>query len=410
MWIKFSKLLYFLLVIYYGWFQIVFFKIPHMLIILGAGMFCFIIFDALQNGTSLLKPLTIELQLWILFAFTSFVFGLLIAVDQGYLTSSLSTFSQFLLLMFCIVYISNQDRKIDFFVMVFIIFALLCAITTVLWGVDTGQGRIAMASENNPNGLGVAMTIGVCCILYKLSLKKLIYSIMAFSAIFLLIYVTLLTGSRKAFISTVIILVYWLLFVVFDEIISLTFVEKIKGMLSIILLLTAGYYLIYPHFNDSPLVMRLTELFQGGEETRIGMYAVAFDLFKQSPLLGIGFNNYRALSVYNTYSHSTYSEALACTGIIGSILYFAPYIILVLHFGRFLRTKTNTLLLKQTKVMIGLFGVLLFLGVGLIHFYEMISSIAFGMLIAFFRAHSATAVPNFLKSNSSVIASPQNSN
>lgn len=402
MWIKFSKLFYVLLVIYYAWFQVVFFQVPNMLLILGVCTMGFIILHALQTRTNILKSLTTELKLWILFTFTSFAFGLLVAVNQGYLISSITTFSQFLVLIFGIVYISNQDQNIDFFIKVFITFTIICAITTVFWGVNYGRGQISMGLNNNPNELGITMAIGVCCILYKLSFKKLIYSMVAFSAILLLIYVTLLTGSRKSFFSVVLIMIYWFTFVAFKDIKALRFTQKIKGVFAILLMIGASYCILYPFFKDSILLGRLINLFESGSETRVGMYSVGIDLFKQSPLVGIGFNNYRAASIYGTYSHSTYAEALACTGMVGSILYFFPYIIILINYVKMVTSrKLDALLLKQARVMLGLFGVLLFLGFSVIHFYSTTSSIAFGMLIAFYNVNMKTLKDGVVKPHTS---------
>ncbi|MED3998187.1 O-antigen ligase family protein [Peribacillus frigoritolerans] len=386
--IKLSKLFYALLILYFGWFQITFFQIPNMLLILGAGMMGFIILHAILTKTKITNSVTTELMLWILFVFTSFIFGMLVAVNFGYLLSSLMIFCEFLVLMFGIIYISNHDRKIDFFINLFIGYSIICAFTTVFWGVEYGQGRITMGLSNNPNSLGITMVLGVCCILYKHSFKKLFFSIITFSLILLLVYVCLLTGSRKAFLSIVAIFIYWFAFIVFGDIKSLRFIEKLKGIFSILLVIFFGYQFFNQFFADSILLERLTLLFENGSETRESMYSIAFDFFKQSPLVGIGFNNYRALSIFGTYSHSTYSEALACTGIIGSIFYFSAYIKLLINYVRLIMSKKlDALLLKQAKVMLGFFGVLLFLGVGVIHFYEMTSSIAFGMLIAFYNTN-----------------------
>ena len=389
MWIKLSKLFYALLIIYYGWFQIVFFQIPNMLLILGVGMMGFIFIHALKTR-NLVDSLTTELKIWILFAFTSFGYGMLVAVNQRYLISSILLFTQFLVLMYGIVYISNQETNIDFFIKIFIMFAVLCAITTVFWGVDYGKGRISMGLSNNPNLLGITMAIGVCCVLFKHSFERLFISIFAFSAIMLMIYVTLLTGSRKSFLSIVLIIIYWFLFVIFKDIKAFQFTAKIKAIFSVILVVGAGYYVLYPYFEDSVILLRLTELFEVGAAQREDMYNVAFDLFKQSPLVGIGLNNYRAVSIFGTYSHSTYAEALACTGILGTILYFSPYIILLSHYGKLVTSNLDALLLRQAKVMLGLLSVLLFLGMGVIHFYEMTSSVVFGMLIAFYNVHMKT--------------------
>ena len=383
--IRFSKLFYMLLILYYGWFQIVFFQIPNMLLILGAGMIGCIILHSFVTRTKIINALTIELILWILFVFTSYIFGIFVAINHEFLLNALMTFMEFLFLIFGITYISKHDGKIEFFINVLILFALLCAITTVFWGVDYGQGRISMGFNNNPNSLGITMALGVCCILFKHSFKKLLFSIVSFSAVVLLIYVCLLTGSRKSFLSILMIITYWIVFVLLKDIKELKFTEKVKGIVSILLVTFVGYYFLIPLFKDSILIERLILLFESGSDTREDMYSVALEYFKQSPMVGIGFNNFRALSAFGTYSHSTYSEALACTGIIGCILYFSPYIKLLLSYANLITSKRiDSNLLRQSKIMLAFFGTLLFLGVGVIHFYEMTSSIAFGMVIAFF--------------------------
>lgn len=347
-------------------------------------MIGFILIHALQTR-DLGNSLTMELKIWILFAITSTVFGLYVAVNQGLLFSAIFTFCQYLILMYGVIYISNHDTNIDYVISIFIVFALLSAITTLFWGIDYGEGRISLGLRNNPNSLGMTMVFGVCCILFKQNFEKIFISIFALSVILLMIYVTLLTGSRKSFLSIVIIIVYWFIFIVFKDLRALQLTARIKGILSVLLVIGVGIYILYPYFNDSLLLRRLIWLFERGAETRESMYSQAFDLFKQSPLIGIGFNNYRALSIFGLYSHSTYAEALSCTGVIGSIFYFSPYIMLLSHYGKLVTCKPNELLLKQIKVMLGLFAVLLFLGIGVIHFYEMTSSIAFGMLIAFYK-------------------------
>ncbi len=387
-----SKIFYVLIVMYYGWFQVVFSPIPNMLLLLGLGMIGFIILHALQNRKNLFESLTVELMLWVLFAYTSLLFGLLVAVNYGNLSRSIITFCEFIFLMFGIVYISNQDRNINFFINVFIFFAIICAVTAIFWGVDTGQGRIGLGAGDNPNALGFTMALGLGCVLYKLNFEKLGYSIVAFSAILLLIYVSLLTGSRKSFISIGLLVTYWSLFVAFKDIIALRFTAKVKGILSLLFVIGAAYYVLVPYFTDSVLLARLTGLFESGSEggIREGMYVEAFRLFKKSPLVGVGLNNFRDVSIFHAYSHSTYAEALACTGIIGCITYFSSYILLLLHYGKMATSKLDALLLKQTRIMLGLFGVMLFLGVGVIHFYSMTSSIAFGMLIAFYNINNKT--------------------
>jgi hypothetical protein len=382
--IKLSKLFYAALLIYYGWFQVVFFQIPLMLPLLGAGMIGFVLLDAVLTGTEMTKFVTFELVMWSLFAVTSLVFGYFVAENTGYLLSAAMDFIEFLILVYGIIYISNSDGNIDFFIKTFVVFAMICAVTTVFAGVEYETGRISMGLSDNPNGLGVNMVIAVCCILYMVDFKKLLYSVAALGSIILFIYVILLSGSRKAFLGIGLIIVYWLAFVAFRDMKALKFSQKLKGLFLICAAGAAAYSTLYVYFKNSVLLARLITLFQRGSDTRTEMYDTAVILFRDNPLAGIGLNNFRQVSGFGTYSHSTYAEAIACTGAIGSTIYFLPYVTMLFRYAKmtFSRNAAPSLL-KQERVMLGLFGLLLFLGIGIIHFYELTSSIAFGMIFAF---------------------------
>lgn len=230
------------------------------------------------------------------------------------------------------------------------------------------------------------MVAGIAFILYKLNFKKIYMIILLFSSIFLLFYVVILTGSRTSILSFVLIIIYWFVFVFFEELKVLPIAKKLKSILSIFILLSLGYYIFYPLIEDSIILNRLQLLFEKGTEVRGEMYLVALDLFKKNPLIGVGFNNYREITIFQTYSHSTYAESLACTGIVGSILYFIPYLIIFYKYkGLVTSIIDDTVWLARAKVFMGLFFVLLFLGTGVIHFYETTSSIVFGIIIAFSR-------------------------
>lgn len=369
-----------------------FFQVPNMLLLLGTCMIGFILLHALKTRKKLLKIVTVELRLWILFAVFVLISGLLVAVNPAFLLKSIITFVESLLLIFGIIYISDQDRSINFFINIFILFSLICAITTVFWGVDFGGGRMAMGYADNPNTVGVTMMVGICCILYKLTLNRFIYAMAGICAVFLLVYVSVLTGSRKALISIALLILFWIMFVVIKERKRVSFIKKIKGILILLFIAGVCYFYFYPLLKDSPVFLRFSSLFKSESDiVRGNMYKEAFGFFIRSPIAGIGFNNYRVLSVYGTYSHSTYAEALSCTGIIGSLIYFAPYIIVFKSYMDILVKKNiEDSLYSKAKIMFGLFCVLVFLAASVIHFYEMISMITFGMLFAFKKIYMST--------------------
>lgn len=378
-----SKLFFVLFLLYYGWFQMVFFHISSMTFLLGSVMIYFIVMHFLINKTPILRSVTSELIVWSLFALTSFCFGMVVAVNTSYVFNSVITFAENLVMIFGMVYISTQDKKIDFILNSYILFSLVCAIHTVFWGVYVTSNRISMSAATNPNTLGISMVIGIFCVLYKINFNKILPTLLSFSEVFLFLYVIVLSGSRKSFIGAAILFVIWFVFVR-KEISKTVNKHGVKNTLLLLLVIIVGGYIFSSFLTDSPILVRLQQLFKSGDEGRVNMYIEAFKMFEKSPIVGIGMNNYRVF--FGTYSHSTYAEVLACTGIVGAVLYFIPYMMLINK--TWVLSKSNDInVAKNAKNIGGLLLVLLFLGTGVIHFYEMDSSIAFGFIIAFCRLY-----------------------
>ena len=57
---------------------------------------------------------------------------------------------------------------------------------------------------------------------------------------------------------------------------------------------------------------------------RTELYDAAWEIFMQHPIVGIGYNCFRVVGGYGYFTHSTYMELLACTGIVGFILFMGP--------------------------------------------------------------------------------------
>ncbi|OJF90273.1 hypothetical protein AX762_11760 [Alkalibacterium sp. 20] len=120
------------------------------------------------------------------------------------------------------------------------------------------------------------------------------------------------------------------------------------------------------------------------DDKRIGMYQEVVNVFQNSPIFGIGFDNYRLTSLYQTYSHSTYAEVLATTGLIGSIIYFIPYLIIFSNLSLvYYKNRTNKEGLLSLQYLL-LLLVIIALGTGVIHFYGIRDTFAFSWMISFY--------------------------
>ena len=374
---KISKLCFLLMILYLCWYQKLFSPIPGLSFVFGSSMLYFIILDIFSRKKSILEGFSIEIITWCMFIITSVCIGVIIAVDKSALISLSSVFIQHLGMMFGMVYISRIDKKIDYLINSYIIFATLCSLTTILKGVNVYSDRISMSISTNPNALGITMVVGVFCILYNINFRVKYKTYIQYITLFMYIYTIILTGSRKSLISVSFLIVFWIIFIRKD-IIRTNIIKEMLFYLILLILVLLFFNLV----SDYAILDRLESLFKEGDNIRITMYEEGFKMFSKNPIFGVGFNNYSILSSFNTYSHSTYIEVLACTGIVGTILYFIPYATQIFKIVNISRLN-NTYVANNAKLVGALFIILLFLGIGVIHFYEIESAIVFGIIISF---------------------------
>jgi len=145
----------------------------------------------------------------------------------------------------------------------------------------------------------------------------LIVSIMSFICI---IY----SGSRKGFLGLLAFIFLWWVFCQGKRLAK----HPIKAYIVLLILLGGIYYFADYVISSTYLGNRLEQIEDTGNQKRVQMYKEGFNIIKNNPIFGIGLDNYRVLSSFDTYSHSDYIEVAASTGIVGFLLYFSIYIIL----------------------------------------------------------------------------------
>ena len=384
---KLSKFTYILLLFYIGWFQNLFFQVPRMSLILGFGMIILLMLYKMSTTENATFVLTKPIFIWLFFSYYALLSGLFVALDKGLLIDSLSTYIQILLIVFYIVNISVIEKDNKFFIKAYFIYSVIYMCTMLFWGVAVKGGRLALSENSNPNNDGLTLFYGVFCFLMLLDTKKINRLLLSLGLIGLFSYTIILTGSRKSFMALVILLFLWF-FLVFRRYWKLySLPQKIILLLVAVIISSIAMSQFISILLDSTLFKRLIE---GGysissDKTRSGMYQEAIKFFIDNPLCGIGFNHYRLLSRYQTYSHSTYAEIISTTGIIGTLIYFLPYIIIIYNlFLLYIRKKGTMTSLKSLQYLI-LMATMLALGIGVIHFYNITDNIMFALMISFYQ-------------------------
>lgn len=360
-----------------------FFQIPRMPLFLGLCMIGFLLLYELVTLRNLsflrIKPIWI----WLFFSVYTLLSGFFIASDISHLASSWFTYFQTLVMLIFIVEVSAIEKDNSFFVKAYLLFSVIYMLSMLFFGVEFG-GRVTLSETSNPNGDGLTLVFGIFCTLYLMDSKKIVRFISSMALVGLLTHTITLTASRKSFMAAILLIVFWLVLVfpkiwngysLMKKILSLTFIVVAAGVV---------FVEFVPSLLESTLYQRLIQgMWITEDVTRMGMYREGMKFFIENPLLGIGFNHYRLLSVYKTYSHSTYVEVLSTTGILGTVIYFSAYLVIIYNLASlYFKTKGTMTSVHSLNYLLLMF-IMLALGTGVIHFYGIIYYIMFALMISF---------------------------
>lgn len=212
---------------------------------------------------------------------------------------------------------------------------LLIATPLTVWGTE----RVGEVLELNSNTIGLVLSYASISAIYlgkKLNVRKYYLVLIPF------IVITLLTGSRKAFLIISIGIVL-LLFLYSkkrkDKIIAIVVgIIFIWGLYEAAMSIPYLYEIIGKRFKGLNII---SGNINASTRTRMIMIQEAWQLFKNRPLIGYGLENFRLLSVFQTYSHNNYLEILFSTGILGFLAYYSlPLSFLFLSFRK-MRKNSN---------------------------------------------------------------------
>lgn len=386
--LKLSKFAYTLLLFYLLWFQPVFFSIPKMPLLLGFVMIFLLLLHKYSKDGKLIFRFSEPVLIWITFAFYCLFSGYFVAVYPSLLVGALQTFAQTLLLIVYVIEVSHMEKSNIFFVRTYLILSYLYLGTFLLFGYDE-LGRHMISADSNPNTDGMIMLYGLFVVLLTIKPSKVFSVVSSLAIIGLFSYAIILTGSRKTFIALIILILFGLyqLYLKTRKQLSVAKRTSIIILVIISVIFVGMNSLVF--FEESTLISRLEIASEEGDSNvRFSLYREALEFFSKSPLTGIGYSQFMYRSKFNFYSHSTYAEILSCTGIIGTILYFAPYLMIIKNL-----ILSNVISMRQNmdsnaRLYLSLMAAMLFLGLGMIHSYSIYSFIMFALMISDYEQQS----------------------
>lgn len=329
-----------------------------------------------------------EIKCWIAYVILSFA-TVFFAVNTQQALDGLGKYVQRLILVMMIAYISEHEKSVKFAVRLLAVTAFACAVSCLIMNVDVGKKlTLESGASVSTNDIGSIMAFGCFAILFAFGLKehkglikiaiKIGYIIAAVSVIFI-------AGSRKSVLAIIILFVMLFLLCAKDffKNLSITWIVIITVLLIVAAVIVYQYLL--PTVEDTNLYVRVfgrgAERSAESDEGRIELYQKAMTDFFNHIIFGLGFNNF-SVEHNGVYTHSTYAEPLACSGIIG-FLYLAPYVMILVKQIKLIGLNKHHLEERiWQKELLAFYISFLFVGIGIPYIYKDIPCIILAMFIA----------------------------
>lgn len=328
-----------------------------------------------------------EMKCWIVYLALSLV-TVPFAFDSSVALDGLNKYWQRLAIIAVIAYICEQEKSVKFAIRLLAVTAISCAVSCLIMNVDVSK-KLELESGANisTNDVGSIMAFGVFAVLFAFGLKehngffkaliKIVYIIAAVSVIFI-------AGSRKSILAILILFALLFLLCGKDLFRNMSTTQFVLVTLLIIGAVVFVYYYLLPNVESTDMYQRVwgrkAEYTNGSDLGRIELYEQALICFFENPIIGLGLNGFTAL--YGSYTHSTYVEPLACSGMMG-FLYLAPYfMILIRQIKLIVLNKHNLDERLWQKELLAFYIPFLFVGIGIPYIYKDIPCIILAMFIA----------------------------
>lgn len=392
---KFIKAIVFVLILYIYFYQAAFPPVRNFILLLFLLLDISLILYWRKLPINKRKLPVESRNLFILYGII-FLPGLYMTSNASFYINQFFAGLHYVVLFYAVFLTIRESGKFDYIIIGIIVTSVAYALTIYFFGVEVGrQNRLALSDKNNPNSAAFILMLGVM-VLVLFSYKGKFYQVVLVLFIVFVSPLLLKTGSRKAFLA---LFLFAMLIIWFNYVIKLRLNKPLITFkfLIVVIGLIIGGYLLQHSFANSIMYDRINELeYDGGDQTRFEMYKEAFELFMEYPIFGVGYWNFAKYSGRGTYSHSTYAEVIACTGLVGTVLWFGVYYMVLKKIIRALNRNKNSQINNTLNFFISLFIVLLFYATGTVQLYEPLFYILLGTMLGY---TSFINNQNLIKSN-----------
>lgn len=331
-----------------------------------------------------------EIRCWFMYAVLSFITTAFITGPTGGIgfASDIIKYVQRLAIIAMVAYICERENSIRFGLRLMAVTAVALAISVIsVIGDIQLKLDITSGASMSANDTGAIMAFGCFAILFAWGSRggsSVALSTLKTAGITCCIAVIFLAGSRKSIGAVAIMFAVLFLLCFFD------YGKKITGrqMITVLIVGAAAFWFIsnnlLPYAEQTNLYTRLfgrgVEAASESDDLRMDLYIWALEEFIEHPFWGMGFNQY--VKEYGNYTHSTYAEPLACSGMLG-FLYLYPYLNIVKKQIYLIKKceKGSYAKIKQ-KELFAYLCMFLFVAIGIPYMYKDAPCIILGTFVA----------------------------
>lgn len=322
------------------------------------------IFSVLVIANYAKRPFDIPKEVMLLGIFWLWVFpGYVMVLDfEGYFRYVRLLFT-IIVLFFCVEIVLVKTGNLNLICKALILNSLLfCAYNYIVGGFSPEEGNEfwrLKGLDQTSNGFAIFSLVGLIGILFlwreARSLPSKIFYILS---IVLFVTTIILTASRSTFITALVIFGFWILLCYKEKFVNNMFIFVFLLILSSTIIWFGYSYIM----DETYLGDRFGKISEPDEdltgEVRFLLYEEGFEMFKESPLYGVGLSQFKARSAFNSYSHSLYMELLSTTGLGGFLIMLTFYIVIFRRIQKLKKVIKNTDVLYKlnfsTAVLLGL--------------------------------------------------------
>ena len=323
------------------------------------------------------------LRLYLPVHFAWYGIFILLAVASGIWADSLeysfvplSKMVQILATTYCLILYIDSEETMERYIRA-VIAATLFMIVFIFVRTPSAEwfsGFLGIVTRYNTNDVGCALSIGVIFAFYEAYVRgrKLYYAVVAVA-----FFTAILTSSRKALFMCVLGILIMVVFNYRARNYMLRVLIALAGLALAVLLI---YQIPYLYQTVGVRIDKMIEFVMTDRasnrntDSSLALRSYYIDMaksyFEESPLFGIGMNNFtyriHDYGVRLSYAHNNYMEIAADLGIIGLIMYYWFYIYLLLKLAKHvLNGKKNALPYFAMMILLLIFEY------GMVNYYKM---------------------------------------